>query len=306
MTGRRTTASIGKAKKIRFIAEKIIALPTLPTVTAKMMELVDDPGTTARALARLIEGDPVLTAKILKLANSPYHGFQHEVGTVSLAIAVVGFDAVKDMGLSVSVMDAFKDPADDRYFDLSGFWAHAVGVGLGSRFLARAHCPACAAGAFTAGLLHDLGKVVINQYLHDDFTEIMERVHEDGVDLLEAETLVLDTTHDRIGGWLAEKWYMPYSIVEAIEYHHSPYLSKNHRPLAAMVKLADFLARRARVGVSGNKKDPELSPEDADYYATLGIDVSPKGIQKLTGDFPARDERPRSFTDIIKETSWNS
>jgi HD-like signal output (HDOD) protein len=300
MIGRRTTASIGKAKKIRFISEKIIALPTLPTIVAKMMELVDNPKTSARSLARLIKGDQVLTAKILKLANSAYYGFQREVSTVNLAIVVVGFDAVKDMGLSVSVLDNFKDPGESGYFDISKFWEHAISVGMGASMLSRQHRPEYSNDSFAAGLLHDIGKFIINQYLHEDFMEIMERVHEDDMDLLHAETVVLDTTHDRIGGWLAEKWNMPFSIVEAIEFHHNPYLAKRHQPLAALVKLADYLSRYAKFGMSGHKAEPVLADEDREIFRSMDIDISEESLQGIAEDFIVNMEQAHTFLDIIK------
>jgi len=266
MTGRRTTAQLGRAGKIRFLAEKIIALPTLPAVVAKLMELVDSPKTSARILARLVEGDQVLTARVLKLANSAYYGYQRQVATVPLAIVVVGFDAVKDMGLSVSVMDSFKDDLDTPHFSL----------------------------------LHDLGKIVLNHYLHEDFVEILERVYEEGMDLLEAESLVLDATHDRIGGWLADKWNMPYPIVKAIEFHHHPFLADKYQPLAAMVKLADHLSRVWRIGLSGNAHDPQFSAEDVEYYAKLGVDISEAALSIVREEFLVHLEKSGGFINIIK------
>lgn len=300
MPGRRTTASIGKAQKLRFIAEKVIGLPTLPTVAAKLMELVDNPRVSAKSLGRLIEGDQVLTAKILKLANSAYYGLARSVGTVSQAVVVVGFEAVKDMALSVSVLEAFEDPGRNKYFDLSRFWEHAISVGVGAALLAKRYEPKYEAEAFTAGLLHDIGKVVVNQYCHLDFIEIMERVHEDGEELLYAETVVLDTTHDRIGGWLADRWNMPLSIVEAIEFHHNPYLSEKHKPLVYLVKLADYLGRRAGVGVSGNKNAPSLMEEDRDFFATHIPDFGDALLEKLEAEFLLQMDKAVSFIDVIR------
>ena len=300
IAGRRTTASLGKADKIRFIAEKVIGLPTLPTVVSKMMELVDNPRTSARSLASLIQSDQVLTAKVLKLANSAYYGRQREVGTVDEAIVIMGFEAVKDMGLSVSVLEAFKDPGENRWFDLTLFWEHAISVGVGTQMLCRSFQPRYTGESFTAGLLHDLGKVVINQYCHDDFLEIMERVHEDNEDLLSAETTVLATTHDRIGGWLANKWNLPLPIVEAIEFHHQPFLADKHRVLASLVRLSDYLGRIGRVGISGNKQDPVLSDDDRAYYGTLAIPMDEAGLASLLERFFLHMEQATTFIDVIQ------
>jgi HD-like signal output (HDOD) protein len=264
------------------------------------MELVDSPRTSARSLARLIEGDQVLTAKILKLANSAYYGFQRQIATVPLAVIVVGFEAVKDMGLSVSVVDAFPGGVDTPHFDLSRFWEHAISVGVGSQMLARRYCPEHLSESFASGLMHDLGKVVLNHYLHEDFVEILERVHDDDMDLLEAESVVLDATHDRIGGWLAEKWCMPYPIVKAIEYHHHPFLADKFQLLAALVKLADYFSRLWKIGESGNKKEPALTAEDLAFYATLKIDLSDEALAALREDFLTNVEQSGAFINIVR------
>lgn len=299
-TGRRTTAQLGRASKIRFLAEKIIALPTLPAVVAKLMELVDSPRTSARSLARLIEGDQVLTAKVLKLANSAYYGYQRQIATVPLAIVVTGFDAVKDMGLSVSVVDAFSGGADTPHFDLTRFWEHAIGVGVGTQMLARKHDPEHAGDAFAAGLMHDLGKVVVHHYLPDDFREIMERVHQDGMDLLEAESVVLDATHDRIGGWLADKWNMPYPIVTAIEFHHHPYLAEKYQTLTALVKLADHLARLWKIGHSGNLKEPVFTDEDRELFKARNIDLGEAAFEELKVEFLTHLEQSNTFINVVR------
>ncbi|MBL8029343.1 MAG: HDOD domain-containing protein [Fibrobacteres bacterium] len=298
---RRTTAQIGKAQKLRFIAEKIIALPTLPTVVSRLMQLVDSPKSSAQTLAKLIENDQVLTARILKLANSAYYGMARQVATVSQAVVIVGFDAVKDMGLSVSVLDAFKDPGGNRYFNLARFWEHTMGVAFTAKLLAKKHAPEVSSEAFTAGLLHDLGKVVINQYCHDDFMEIMSRVNDDKEDLLYAETMVLDTTHDRIGGWLANRWNMPVSIVDAIEFHHHPYLSEKHQTLATLIKLADVVCRRANIGYSGNNSPAVLSEEEIDYLTKINVPTDDETLKLLEDQARAEMDKAGMFIEIIRQ-----
>jgi putative nucleotidyltransferase with HDIG domain len=298
---RRTTAQIGKAQKLRFIAEKIIALPTLPTIVSRLMQLVDSPKSSAQSLTRIIENDQVLTARILKLANSAYYGMTRQVSSVSQAVVIVGFDAVKDMGLSVSVLDAFRDPGGSRYFNLSRFWEHTMGVAFTAKLLAKKYAPDVSSEAFTAGLLHDLGKVIINQYCHDDFIEIMARVNDDGEDLLYAETMVLDTTHDRIGGWLANRWNMPPSIVDSIEFHHHPYLSDKHQSLATMTKLADVICRRAKIGYSGNNSPAVLTEEENEYLVTIGITPDEETLGAFEESAKEEMDKAGNFIDIIRK-----
>jgi len=165
LTKVRKTTSLTQTKinRVRSITEKIIGLPTLPTVVSKMIELVDNPKTSAQTLTSLISTDQALTAKILKLANSAYYGFPREIISVNLAVVVLGFNTVKDMGLSVSVLDAFKSNQDEGIFEMTKFWEHSICCAIGAKMLARTYGYRITSEAFVAGLLHDVGKVVLNQ-----------------------------------------------------------------------------------------------------------------------------------------------
>src|SRR5512133_1566252 len=138
--------------RIKRITESILGLPTLPTVVSKMIELVDNPRTSAASLSRLISTDQALTARLLKLANSAYYGFQREISTVNMAIVVLGFNTVKDMGLSLSVFDMFKEGDTAGAFDTTQFWEHSVGCGIAARAIARFCGHRLAGEAFVAGL----------------------------------------------------------------------------------------------------------------------------------------------------------
>ncbi len=267
MIGRRTTAQLGRASKIRFLSEKIITLPTLPTVAAKLMELVDDPRTSSRSLARLIEGDQVLTARILKLANSPYYGFPRQIHAVPLAVIVTGFDAVKDMGLSVSALDAFGDGYDTPHFSLAKFWEHAFGVGVGARMLAKRFDPAHTGDAFAAGLMHDLGKVVFFKSDSAHYARMFaEKKSENGPDISSLERESFDTDHAGVGALLAKKWGLPLDLAVVIGEHHAPLT--NEISLVCAVSLADILAKKMEIGYSGDRVIPADLPA---IMARLGL-----------------------------------
>jgi HD-like signal output (HDOD) protein len=209
--------SLDQAKRVKRITDSLISLPTLPTVIAKMLELVDNPKTSASSLSNLIMRDQVLTAKILKMANSSFYAFPRQIATVKLALVVLGFENVKEMALSLSVLNSFKGE-NNKHFDTSMFWQHSVSVGACTRMLARETCYRLAGEAFVAGLLHDIGKVVLNQYLPKEFAEIQTLIFEGGVPCDRAETEILGVTHAEVGAWLAERWNLPVILVEAIRY----------------------------------------------------------------------------------------
>ncbi|MFP4521269.1 MAG: HDOD domain-containing protein [Fibrobacterota bacterium] len=297
-----TSEDIEKKKaRIKRVAEKIIGLPTLPTVVAKMMELVDNPKTSANSLANLISTDQALTAKILKLANSAYYGFPREVGTVSLAIVVLGFNTVKDMGLSVSVFNAFEDSTNDnKYFDLSRFWEHSIGCAVASKMLARNYGFRITGEAFVGGLLHDIGKVVVNGFMYDDFEQIMKKVFEEDKSLIESELVVLGATHNEVGSWVAEKWNMPGPIVEVIKYHHDPQKAEKNKEFVLIVHLADYLCRISNIGVSGNKAAPVLTEEVIALLDKYNLPSDAETIDNARTDFLVELDKAETFMNFVR------
>ncbi len=246
-------------QRIKRIAESVIGIPTLPTVVSRMIDLIDNPKTSASSLASLISSDQALTARILKMANSAYYGFPREIFSVDTAIVVMGFNAIKDLGLSLSVYNMVRDAVSLEGFNVTSYWEHSVGCGTASRLLAKRFCPEAAGEAFVAGLLHDIGKVIMNKYLGKEFIEIMERTAK-GEELLETEREVLDTDHGEIGSWLTNKWNLPDVITQCAKYHHIPENSDDHKVTAAIVGLSDYICHINNVG---NKRSlQEIKPDE--------------------------------------------
>jgi putative nucleotidyltransferase with HDIG domain len=289
------------ATRIRRIAESIINLPTLPTVVAKMIQLVDNPKTSAGSLARLISTDQALTARILKLANSAYYGFPRTISTVNTAIVVLGFNAVKDMGLSLSVFDMFKDTGSSGPFDIMRFWEHSMGCGIASRMIARRFRPDVAGEAFVAGLLHDIGKAVLKQYCPAEFQEIMRLVSSQECDLDEAELRVTGTQHSEVGGWLAEKWNLPRLIVESIMYHHEPWTAHGDPIFVALVAIADYLCHRSAVGSSGRRSPPVLDERVWLLLEKSSVRLTPDDLDNLEADFLLEFDRSEAFVAFMQE-----
>jgi putative nucleotidyltransferase with HDIG domain len=285
--------------RIKRITESIIGLPTLPTVVSKMIQLVDNPKTSAVSLARLISTDQALTARILKLANSAYYGFSGEISTVNMAIVVLGFNTVKDMGLSLSVFDVFKKMGQSKNFDISRFWEHSIACGVASRMLTDEYCRRYSAEAFVAGLLHDIGKVVLNQYFNKEFNEIME-LAANGLTLDDAELQVLGTSHARIGAWLAEKWNLPKIISESLLYHHSPWESGKDQVLVALICFADYICHISGMGNSGRVELPILDEKIWEIFQTNGISLEVSDIESKKIAFYIEFDRAESFMTLLQ------
>ena len=262
-----------KQQRIKRITRSIIGLPTLPTVITQMIGLIDDPKTSASEVSQLISTDQALTAKILKLANSAFYGFSREIATVNHAVVVLGFETVKSLGLSVSVLERFAAGSAQTSFDRQKFWEHSIACGVAARLLADRLRYRVQGEAFAAGILHDIGKLILSQYFTEEFEQILSLTRDEGLYIGRAEKLVLGVTHTQIGLWLADKWNLPDKLVTAIAYHHKPGRLKQDAELASLIHLADFLCRREKIGDGGGGKLPPLDPA---ALRTFGIYDDPK------------------------------
>ena len=226
---------------LRRVTDGMVALPTLPLVASRLLEAVAQPDTGSEEVARIITLDPALTARTLRLANSEFYGFPRKVGTVELAVVVLGSNTIRDLVLSASVLATL----DERDGTLEGLWNHSMAVAVATRLLADRCRYRHAGEAYAAGLLHDIGKVVLRQTDSRRFQAVLALAREQGEPMEAAELGLFGASHAQVGAWLAERWGLPADLVEAIATHHQPEAARRNRALAALVHLADSLAERA-------------------------------------------------------------
>lgn len=274
-----------KIQRVKRITDAVLSLPVLPTITAKMIQLVDNPNTSAQVLSNLVSKDQVLTAKVLKMANSSFYGFSREIGTVKQAVVILGLNSLRDLSLSLSVFNMFKNSHGNPYFNVSEFWKHSIGVGIGAQYIAKQFLITDPSIAFTGGLLHDLGKVVLNQYLPYEFLQVMKKVHMEGMELCEAELEVLGASHDQVGAWLANRWRLPYVLEEVMLNHHHPEKSEHHADLCFIIQLANHLVSSSQLGSNGRKTPAPLGE------VSLG---------RLEQNFQITEDRLQSLKQEIK------
>ena len=254
-----------RIERIQRIAERVSEIPTLSPVMSRVVELADDPATSTSQLANFISYDQVITLKILKLANSAYYGLPQRIGTIDMAIVVLGFDEVKTIGLSVAVIEALKDYDPRRFFDLYRFWVHSVAVATGCRFVSRELKQKATGEVFVAGLVHDIGKLILSRHLPDEYARVMARVKEGKVHDYEIEDEQIGFTHAEVGGWLIKRWNLPDHQADAVYDHHYPLMSRREPNLAMLVNFADLLAWQAGHTSGTSPIAPELKAKVADY-----------------------------------------
>lgn len=230
-------------EQIKEKVRTIIQLPALPSIAMDVVDMVDNPKTSASRLGKLISSDQALTAKVLKIANSPFYGFPKKISTIDFAIIVLGFDALKEIVISISLISALQKKSD-AYFNSEAFWDHSLSCGVVARRLARDLGYRVSGEAFVGGLLHDMGVSVLHRYFHSEFKRIVDIARETDLTFLEAEESVLGVTHADVGGWLAERWNLPDHLIEAITLHHTPTKAERNPDLVALIHCADVFSGR--------------------------------------------------------------
>ncbi len=249
---------------------EIKEISTLPHVMMRIMEIITNENSSAADLAEEIAKDASLTAKILKMVNSAYYGFYREIAKVSDAVIVLGFNEIRRLSLAISVFDMFEGHRLE-------FWNHSFACAAMSDILAKERLLQDQ-GAFTAGLLHDIGKSILDQYFSDMFNAVQELMTERSICAHEAEMELYGFDHAEIGYWLAERWNLPVTLGEAIRYHHRPEAATEMPELAQLVHLADrlsieFAEQRGEIdsrSVTLPELDDELDPEEkAELLSTL-------------------------------------
>ena len=221
--------------------EALNSLPTLPVVAMEVNRMLQDIETPIERLVELLERDQAMVLKILRLVNSSFFGFKNRVTSLRHAITLLGYGTVQNAVVTVSVIDALKLKNDFKGFDIAAFWSHAIGVAVMSRHLAGRTRLAVAEEAFTAGLLHDIGKVVLVNHFPDVFGRILDAMADGEETFAQAEQRLGLWPHHRIGSFIARRWMLPELLETSIKYHHGPAGSGDGHVMVDLVRVADTL-----------------------------------------------------------------
>lgn len=241
------------------ILDTISDLPTLPSVYLRINQLLQSPDSNVSAIARIIESDQAICSKVLRLVNSSFFGFSRRVTQVSHAVVLLGFNAIRNAVLSISVFESFKT-SDSTNFDRRDFWRHSIATGLIARCLARQLGIEQVEEAFAGGILHDLGKLVLDKHLPAEFAQILSIARDQNCPVIEAERVILGTDHAEIGEYLMEQWQLPHVLVEMVALHHTPSILRSNPTLVSLVHIGDVLARQMGIGNAGDFLVPDVDP----------------------------------------------
>lgn len=248
--------------EIQKAVSRVTELGSLPEVTAKIVQVVEDPRTTAKEMQEVVQGDPALAAKILKIVNSAFYGLPSQVASLERAILMLGLTSVKNLALATSLSQFVKAGPISEHFQARDLWRHCIAVGVGARELAKlAHAPQ-PDEAFVAGLVHDMGLIVAQQVFPDRLRTVAETCHAQPQNFCALEQQVVGVDHQLLGAALATRWKFPPGLRAAIGYHHEPrMLQPEHQRTAATIYVADTLCCQAQHGFWLTAQQQEISDE---------------------------------------------
>ncbi len=271
-------------KDIERLIRKIEQIPTLPIVSQKIMLLLGDEEVSLSKVASLIEKDQALAVKVLKVANSAFYRTLSKVSTIDHALVILGIEEVRAILLAFSIHNFFSGGKNGD-FDRTRFWKHAVVCSQIAKYLARYFNLPHDDTLFLSGLIHDMGKVVLDQYFHEEFQEIIDYVSTNHVSFSKGEREILGITHYQIAAKLLQQWKFPEKVVMQVFYHHAPWHDKNYVNGSIVVYLANILTKM--VGFSSLEGEKVVEPEQIarskamNFIVESGFDLDANIIHKL-------------------------
>lgn len=222
--------------EVRRAVEKLDSLSTIPVVLTQIFRATADPDSSPEDLFNIISRDQAIAARVLKMANSPMFGHSGKIGEVEQAIILLGYDRIRNIAVSISVISMFTKKGDKN---LRNFWSHSFEVAFIAAYIAEGATIVNSQTAFLAGLLHDIGRLIFYKLFRDQYRAIMGTD-----DLLEQEVSLFHCDHAEAGSWFAKKMKLPMEQILAIQYHHNPSGAKQFTDIVSVVSLAEALSRR--------------------------------------------------------------
>ncbi|MEJ2636528.1 MAG: HDOD domain-containing protein [Calditrichia bacterium] len=281
--------------------EGINEVPTLPHIAFKLIALISDDNSSMRAIGDLIEDDPPLVAKILRIVNSGFYNIRNEVKSVRQAVVLLGLEELKNLVFAMSVFSTFYHIKENEYFNFIQFWKHSASTSKVAAVLAKYLGFDFKHISFVGGLLHDFGRLVLQLYFQEDYQEVFEYALENKIGLYQAEKESMGFSHDEAGYWLAQKWHLPDELSTIMRYHHR--ITENdveNEPLLAIIHAADRITNIWGVGI---EPLPVMAPLEENPIWIKMLNVYPKlqkfPLMEMTRVFDMHLEEAEMFVNQI-------
>ncbi len=267
----------------------MVQLSSLPVIYSKVNEAVNNPRSSMKDISNIISDDPGLTSRLLQVVNSAFYGFPTKIETVSRALFIVGTQQIRDLALATSIMSLFKGIPEDLV-SMESFWKHSVACGIAAKILATyRRSEMNVERFFAAGIIHDIGRLVIYMKIPEEAREMILLAKADGRSLYTVEKERLGFDHTKLGRVLVQFWNLPPSLEEVVAYHHSPREARRYPVETSVIHVADIIAHAMQIGSSGEHYIPAL---DEKAWELIGIPTSVLS--------PTMDQLEREVKDVVQ------
>lgn len=286
-------------QRVERVLERVTELPFSP-VAARILELARDERIGAREIARIIAQDQAFTARLLKIANSPYYGQNRAVTTVTQAVPVLGIDTISSLALALHSFSALAHD-DNPILTLRDLWEHSMACGFFSRQIAKRIGHPGAEETFIAGLLHDMGKALFYRFFKSEFLEAVQKAENEGISMSDAEQSIFGTDHAAAGAVVARKWHLPSVFLHTIELHHQPLslpedIDSAVQKTIAIVHVADVLSDHFQIGRAVESPVDSISE---DIWDLLELDMD--NCNELLGTVLGEINEFRKIFDVARK-----
>ncbi|MCP4268341.1 MAG: HDOD domain-containing protein [Candidatus Brocadiaceae bacterium] len=234
------------------LVSKVRNMPPLPQSTTQILKITKDDKSSSKELANVFERDPTLAVNILKLSNSPAYGFTSKISTINQAVVCLGLDTLKSIVLTSATHEMLNKGIPAYSLGEGMLWTHSISSATCARIIAQRIEYKDSEEAYIAGLLLDIGKIILSSFAEKEFSEVSERVRKGKVPFNIAEQELLGFGHAQVGGRIIKKWNLPPALVEAVEYHHQPNKSVTNKSLTYIVHLADAISCMLGIGLGSD------------------------------------------------------
>ncbi len=286
-----------KDQQTKLIQDFIDRMPSLSTTVTKVLEVCNTPNTSANDLNRVISLDPVLTGQVLKLINSAYYSLPNQIASLARAIIMLGLNTVKNLALSTAVIGTLGKEDSFKSLPMDAYWAHSICVGVTAKALAAQKKVPVAEREeyFVAGMLHDLGKIPLNNCFADLYIQSLQLAELEQGSLQRVENLIMGIDHGSAGEMIAQKWKLSNSIVQSLCYHHNPDAADDdNKTLVATVALANLYANIYEFGSAG-----DLYPESTFLMMVLDmLDMSWQDLAPLYDIVKTEIDKAQVFLQV--------
>jgi HD-like signal output (HDOD) protein len=260
-----------KDRVLAVIKSYIAKMPSLPITVSKILQIANDPKTSPADLNQVISLDPVLMGRVMKLINSAYYSLNNQITSLVRAIIMLGINTVKNLALSTAVLGQLGSKGNFQALNIDGFWRHSLCVGVTAKLIAvrRRRDPKQLEEYFVAGLLHDIGKIPLNNKLSSEYVTALSLTDKDRLPLYLAEERTMEVNHCEVGRLIIKNWNLGTGMEDVVFFHHflDSYPGAN-RDVLLTVAAANFFANTYQIGFSGDRY-PEKLP--LTVFEELGI-----------------------------------